>query len=73
MSVEIHDQIAEGDRVTTRKTIRATHQGEFMGIPASNKKVEIHVIDFISLEDAQYAEALGSSNLADVITFISTK
>jgi steroid delta-isomerase-like uncharacterized protein len=29
----IEDQIAEGDRVTTRWTARATHQGTFQGIP----------------------------------------
>src|SRR5258708_26313572 len=32
MKVEIFDQIAEGDRVTTRKPIHSTHLGEFMGI-----------------------------------------
>ncbi|MER5179587.1 ester cyclase [Streptomyces sp. NPDC002896] len=35
----IDDQLAEGDRVCTRWTWNATHTGEFMGIPASNKQV----------------------------------
>ncbi|OAH16268.1 ester cyclase [Streptomyces jeddahensis] len=35
----IDDQLAEGDRVCTRWTWNATHNGEFMGIPASNKQV----------------------------------
>src|SRR6202022_2655849 len=30
LTVEIHDQIAEGDKVTTRKTIRGTHHGELL-------------------------------------------
>src|SRR5882724_12989249 len=34
MKVEILDQAAEGDLVTSRKAIRATHLGEFMGLPA---------------------------------------
>jgi predicted ester cyclase len=28
---EIHDMLAERDRVVTRKTFHGTHQGEFMG------------------------------------------
>lgn len=35
----IEDQIADGDRVCTRWTWNGTHKGDFMGIPASGKKV----------------------------------
>jgi steroid delta-isomerase-like uncharacterized protein len=34
----IEDQIAEGDKVVTRWTARGTHQGPFMGIPATGKQ-----------------------------------
>jgi steroid delta-isomerase-like uncharacterized protein len=67
MKVEILDQVAEGDKVTTRKTIHATHLGEFMGMAASNKKVGINVIDIIRLRDGKYVEHWGMSNLADII------
>src|ERR1700687_4362890 len=33
----IEDQIAEHDRVLTRLTVRGTHSGDFMGLPASGK------------------------------------
>ena len=51
IQIEILDQIAEGDKVTTRKVIKATHTGNFMGIPASNKSVTINVIDIIRLRE----------------------
>lgn len=35
----VEDIIAEGDKVMVRLTIRGTHQGEFMGIPATGKKI----------------------------------
>ena len=37
--VNVQDQIAEGDKVVTRVTFRGTHQGEYMGLPATGKQV----------------------------------
>lgn len=34
---KIEDQIAEGDKVVTRWTASATHQGEFQGVPATGR------------------------------------
>ena len=39
VQVTIHDQIAEGDKVTTRKTMRRTHRGEFMGYHQPAKRL----------------------------------
>jgi hypothetical protein len=39
--VTIEDQIAERDNVVTRFTLRGTHQGEFMGVPATGKVVTV--------------------------------
>jgi steroid delta-isomerase-like uncharacterized protein len=52
----IHDQIAEGDMVVTRKTFQGTHRGEFMGAPATGKHVVIDVIDIIRIADGQLIE-----------------
>jgi len=72
MKVEILDQVAEGDKVTSRKAIYATHSGEFMGIQPSNKKVTIHVIDIIRLRDGKYVEHWGSSNLGEIIAQLTS-
>jgi steroid delta-isomerase-like uncharacterized protein len=37
--VVIEDMVAEGDKVAGRYTLHATHQGDFMGVPATGKKV----------------------------------
>lgn len=34
----IEDMIAEGDKVATRTLASATHRGEFMGVPPTNKQ-----------------------------------
>lgn len=67
LKVEILEQMAEGDLVTTRKKISATHTGDIFGIPTSNKKVEINIIDIIRLKDGKYVEHWGQSNFTDVL------
>ncbi len=67
MKVEIHDQIAEGDKVTTRKTIRGTHLGTLMGIPATGRQVSIDVIDIVRISNGKYAEHWGINTLAQAL------
>jgi predicted ester cyclase len=35
------DQVAEGDKVVSRMTSTATHQGEFQGLPPTGKKIKV--------------------------------
>ena len=44
MHVTIDDMVAEGDKVAARVTMTGTHKGEFMGIPPTNKKVQVQAI-----------------------------
>jgi predicted ester cyclase len=73
LRIDILDQVAERDLVTTRKAIHATHTGPMMGVPPSGKKVVIHVIDIIRLENGKYVEHWGMSNFPEVIAEISRK
>jgi len=67
LRVEIHDQIAEGDKVTTRKTIHGTHRGELFGIAPTNQPVAIEVIDIVRIERGRYVEHWGVNTLAAVV------
>lgn len=67
LKVTIHDQIAEGDKVTTRKTIAGTHTGPFMGIPATGRDVAIQVIDIVRIGDGRYVEHWGLNTLPSVL------
>ncbi len=71
ITVDILDQVAEGDKVTTRKVFYGTHTGELMGMAPSHKKVAIQVIDIIRLRDGKYVEHWGASNFSDVVKEIS--
>ena len=37
----IEDQIAEGDKVVTRMTVRGTFVGEYLGIPPNGKQITV--------------------------------
>ncbi|MQS16286.1 ester cyclase [Streptomyces kaniharaensis] len=53
---DIQSQIAEGDQVATRWIWRATHIGEYMGIPASNKTIESSGMTIWRFEDGKAKE-----------------
>lgn len=57
----IEDQVAEGDRVVTRWTARATHQGEFQGIPPTGKSGTVTGITINRFADGKVVE--GWTNL----------
>lgn len=45
VSVEVKAMAVDGDQLLTHAVMRGTHQGEFMGIPATGRKVEVGVAD----------------------------
>jgi predicted ester cyclase len=56
ITVEIYDQIAEGDTVVTRKAIMGNQVAEFLNMPATGKRITMHLIDIVKLKDGKYVE-----------------
>lgn len=67
ITVEIHDQVFEDDKVVTRKTINGTHIGNFLGVAPSGKKVKINIIDIITLKDGKYTDHWSIRDIQDMI------
>lgn len=60
--------VAEGDLVANLVIYSGTHDdGEFMGVPASEKAFEISVINIFRIEDGRVAEAWVELDTADVL------
>ena len=53
---EVHDVIAEGDRVAVRHTHHVTHGGEFMGMPPSGREATVAGIEIFRVADGRIAE-----------------
>lgn len=54
---DVEDLIAERDRVAVRVTFRATHRGEFLGIPATGKQVTMPAIAIVRLINGRLVES----------------
>jgi predicted ester cyclase len=53
---EIHDQVAQGDIVFNRITWRGVHGGEFAGVPATGRPIQLHGINIFKVRDGRVVE-----------------
>jgi steroid delta-isomerase-like uncharacterized protein len=53
---QIQDQIADGDKVVERWTATGTQEGDFMGVPATHRRVDIEGMDISRIEDGKIVE-----------------
>jgi steroid delta-isomerase-like uncharacterized protein len=59
--------VAEGDIVAARWIFTGTHEGEFMGVPASGRPVRIQGMEFFRVAEGKVAERWGT---VDVMTMM---
>ena len=62
LNATVDDIIAEDDKVAARSTWSGTHQGEFMGIPPTGKRVSFGVIDIFRVANGVVVEHWGQTD-----------
>jgi len=67
LHVTIEDVIAEGDRVVTRFVGRASHRGDFLGIPPTGKTVTLAGVHVDRIADGRIAERWETVDLLTVL------
>jgi steroid delta-isomerase-like uncharacterized protein len=60
----VHELLQDGDKVVARVTFSGTHQGEFMGAPASGNRVEWSAIDILQFRDDKCVAHWGVMDMA---------
>jgi steroid delta-isomerase-like uncharacterized protein len=65
--MDVEDVIVEEDKGVVRSTLRGTHIGEFMGIPATGNSVSVTVIDIIRVSGGRVAEHWGATDTAGMM------
>lgn len=59
--------IAEGDMVATYVTASGTQQGEFAGVPPTNKSASVGVADFMRVKDGKVVEHWGITDMMSML------
>jgi steroid delta-isomerase-like uncharacterized protein len=59
----IHWQTADGDVVTTFKTYHGTHEGTFLGVAATGRKIQFETVDAMRVQAGKITEHWGVANL----------
>ena len=54
--ITAEDMVAEGDKVACRGTFSGTHKGEFMGIAATGKQINVGVIEILRIVGGKMVE-----------------
>jgi len=56
LQVHVQEQIAEGEKVATRKVFQGTHRGEFLGVAPTERTISFEVIDILTFRAGKIAE-----------------
>lgn len=67
MQYDLHQMIAQDDVVASRDTVRGTHQGDFMGIPATGKPVAVSAMHFLRFANGKIVEHWGITDVAGMM------
>ena len=67
LRVEIDDLIAEDDKVVARNTVTGTHQGEFLGLPGTGRKVRYDEIFVVRFAGGRMVETWGVVDMVSLM------
>jgi len=57
MMIVVEDMVAEGDKVAARCSVRAKHEGEFLGRSATDSPVEFTGMTIVRIDNGKIVEA----------------
>lgn len=63
LRLTVEQQIAEGEWVVSRVTMRGTHRGEWQGIKPTGKPIEVTAVNIDRVVDGRIVEHGGAANL----------
>jgi len=73
IQIRVDEVIAEGSFISFRSTMRGTHQGEFLGITPTGRKLTVILLDMVRIENGKFVEQWGGPDLFDLIRQLGAK
>ena len=71
LETHVDDLVAAEDKVALRLTLRGTHQGEFQGIPATGRTIQLRQPRVLPRRDGLFAEEWICSDMASLFSQLS--
>ena len=71
IEVTIDELIVDGDRAAVASTIRGTHTGELLGLPASGRRVEVVGVDLVRVREGRIVEHRGLTDTVGLLRQLS--
>ncbi len=67
LETTIDEMIGEGDYVAFRYTIEGTHQGEFMGVAPTGKRVSVTAMEMLRFADGKMVDRWGNTDQLGIL------
>ena len=68
LNFEIDNQIAEGDTVSAVGTMTGTHSSDFMGVPATGRRVSVAVMDTGRVREGRFTDHWGLVDVPELMS-----
>jgi steroid delta-isomerase-like uncharacterized protein len=65
--IAVDDIISQGDKVAVRFSIRGSHRGDHLGVPATGREVALPAMSFVRWRDGQIVEGWNSVDLMTML------
>ena len=72
LSVRVEDVIEQDDKVAVRWTASATHRGDGLGVPPTNRRVAFRGLTWLEFRDGRVFRGWDSWNLGGLIADLQT-
>lgn len=67
LNIAVEQLVADNDNVAIAYTITGTHQGEFLGIPATGRQIKARGVQIARFQNGQIVERWGSSDQLGIL------
>jgi steroid delta-isomerase-like uncharacterized protein len=67
LNIAVEQLVADEDNVAIAYTVTGTHEGDFLGIPATGRKIKARGVQIARFENGQIVERWGSSDQLGIL------
>ena len=67
MYITLEDVVSEGDRAAVRWRVQGTHAGELLGVPASERRIDVRGTSWFMIRDGKLDEGWDTWNLGGLV------